>query len=146
MTKYLALLDGIKKKLEKSLDHLEYSYQKVNTLTEKVAEMDDETMEVWESFTARLGRSSDIFLNRYLRTILLLQDPGYEGSLRDSLNKAAKMGMISDIQVWLEIRELRNVAVHDYNDNTLSEIYHRLKEVAPLLLSLRQIIQKSWFS
>lgn len=143
MTKYVELLKDIQHKLEKSLDHLEFSYQKVQTLTHEIANMDDEIMEVWESFTARFGRSADIFLNRYLRTFLMVQDPGYEGSLRDMLNKAEKMGLIDEVQLWLEIREIRNAAVHDYNDSSLSKIYLRIHELTPALLGLRQIINKN---
>lgn len=143
MTQYLKILDDIKNKLEKSLNHLEFSYNKIQNLTEQVDEMDDETMEVWEGFASRFGRSADIFLNRYLRTVLLSQDPGYEGSLRDSLNKAEKIGLISDVNAWLEIRALRNASVHDYNETTLSKIYQRLKELTPLLLNLKQLIKNN---
>lgn len=143
MTKYVELLNDIKNKLEKSLNHLEFSYKKIQNLSEDVDAMDDETMEVWESFSSRFARSSDIFLNRYLRTVLLLQDPAYEGSLRDSLNKAEKIGLINGIEPWLEIRELRNAAVHDYNSTTLTKIYQRLKGLTPLLLDLKQTVKKS---
>lgn len=105
--------------------------------------MDDETMEAWESFTARFGRSADIFMNRYLRTLCLIQDPAYEGSLRDLLNKAQKMDIIDDAHQWLEIREIPNAAVHDYNDSSLSKIYQRIYELAPLLLNLRLRLGKS---
>lgn len=142
MAKYAALLHEIKIKLEKSLDHLAYSFQKIQSLTSHVADMDDETMEVWESFAARFGRSADIFLNRYLRTLLLEQDPGYEGSLRDMLNKAEKLGLIEEVSTWLEIREIRNVAVHDYNESSLSKIYLRMKSLAPLLLDVKHIINQ----
>jgi hypothetical protein len=84
MTKnYSTMLEDIKGKLIKALDHLEFSYHKIQNLPDEVDEMDDETMEIWESFTARFGRCADIFMNRYLRTVLLNQDPAYEGSLRD---------------------------------------------------------------
>lgn len=50
-----------KNRLQKALDHLDYSFNKVKKLSTDPKQMDDETLEVWESFSARFGRVSDIF-------------------------------------------------------------------------------------
>ncbi len=144
MTDYSKILQDVQSKLEKSLGHLEFSYNKILKLTDDVSQMDDETMETWESFAARFGRTADIFITRYIRTVILASDPGYEGSVRDYLNKAEKIGLINEAVVWLKIRELRNVAVHDYNSKNLTLIYQQLKELCPLLLNLKNVIVKDW--
>ena len=110
-------------------------------MSSNVLEMDDETMETWESFSARFSRTSDVFLSRLLRTVILSGDPGFEGTLRDYVNKAEKLGLIEDAAVWMEIRELRNVTAHDYNETKLSQIYERIRELAPTLIALKNIIE-----
>lgn len=144
MKDYTALLDDVRTKLLKSIVHLEFSYNKIQNLTHNVLEMDDEMMETWESFSARFSRTSDIFLSRFVRTVVLFGDPGFEGSLRDYTNKAEKLGLIEDASVWMEMRELRNVTVHDYNETKLSNIYRRIRELAPLLIALKEIVNKDW--
>jgi hypothetical protein len=52
------------------------------------------------------------------------------------------MGLIEDADVWLEIRELRNVAIYDYNETSLSKLYQRLGQLCPTLLDLKTVINK----
>ena len=141
MKDFKPLLSDIKAKLLTSIKHLEFSYHKVLHMSSNVLEMDDETMETWESFSARFSRTSDVFLSRLLRTVILSGDPGFEGTLRDYVNKAEKLGLIEDAAVWMEIRELRNVTAHDYNETKLSQIYERIRELAPTLIALKNIIE-----
>ena len=146
MTDYKTLLNDVRNKLIKSITHLEFSYDKVQALTSNVLDMDDEMMETWESFSARFSRTSDIFLSRFVRTVILSGDPGFAGSLRDYVNKAEKLGLIDDAALWMEMRELRNVTVHDYNETTLSKIYERVRELAPKLIALKDIVNKEWIN
>lgn len=146
MKDYKGLLNDVKGKLLKSITHLEFSYNKVKKLPSNVLEMDDEMMETWESFSARFSRTSDIFLSRFVRTIILAGDPGFEGSLRDYVNKAEKLALLDDSAVWMEMRELRNVTVHDYNETKLSQIYQRVRELAPKLIALKAVVEKEWIN
>jgi hypothetical protein len=72
MTKFKILLEDQKSRLIKALIHLEYSYNKVNQLPTEPAQLNEETLETWESFVARFSRVADIFLSKYLRTAVLL--------------------------------------------------------------------------
>lgn len=129
-----------KRKLEKALSHLEYSYNKVKQLPSNVDRLDNETLETWESFSARFSRVSDLFLSRYLRSTVLVNDPGFSGSLRDFVNQAEKLNVIDDANAWMEIRELRNISAHDYSENDLSEFFKRLIIECPKLLSIRHLL------
>jgi len=139
---YEAILAQVAEQLLKAIVHLGYSYHKIQDLPDEIASMDEEMMETWESFAARFGRVADIFLMRYIRTIVLMGDPAFKGALRDFVNKAEKLGLITDAMLWMEIRELRNVAVHEYNDTDLSMFYKKLKSVCPHLLALKDVINK----
>lgn len=126
--------------MTKALDYLEYSYHKVLPLSNKVSELDAESLEVWESFAARFSRVSDIFLTRYLCTCILLNDPGFNGTLRDFLNQAEKIGIIENADIWLGIRELRNITAYDYTEEDLGQFFQTLRRECPKLLAIRNLL------
>lgn len=123
-------------KLKKALKHLDYSYKKITHLPVDVEKLDEETLETWESFAARFARASDIFLSRYVRTLVLLEDPGFSGTMRDFLNMAEKKGFVENAKEWLVIRELRNITAHEYSDKDMGAFFIRLKDKCPMLLGL----------
>lgn len=140
MANYEALLQETSRKLTKALEHLAYSFNKVQKLPGELSEMDDEIMETWESFSSRFARVSDIFVMQYLRTKIAIEEPGFKGTTRDYLNKAEKLGLITDAKQWFIIRELRNAAAHEYNDEDLTAFYQKLKSLCPLLLYIKNVI------
>lgn len=64
-------------------------------------------------------------------------DPVFDGSFRDNLNRAEKLKLIDDSRVWFEIRQLRNVVVHEYSDEDLKAIFQKMLKFTPLILELR---------
>ncbi len=140
MSSYQKLLEISRQKLLKALKHLEYSYHKVISLPADVGQLDEESLETWESFAARFARVADIFLSRFVRAYVLIDDPGFEGSLRDFVNQGEKLGIICDARAWMGIRELRNITAHDNEENDLTQFFLRLKNEAPRLLSLKEKI------
>lgn len=131
-------LEEQKVRLQKALAHLDYSYKKVQALPIDLTDLDEETLETWESFAARFGRVADIFMMKYLRGVILQQDPGFSGTLRDNLNLAEKMGLIDNVKTWLAIRELRNISAHEYTDKDLTAFFKRLRDECPVLLSIKK--------
>ncbi len=127
-----------KEKLIKALMHLEYSYRKILLLPEDLNQLNEETLETWESFASRFERVSDIFLTKYLRARVLEQDPGFIGSLRDVVNQGEKLGYLENAESWMAIRELRNISAHEYTDKDLAMFFRRLKQEAPLLLEIKK--------
>lgn len=140
MSKPLALLQDYKRKLEKALVHLEYSFKKVSALPVDVTTLDEEVLETWESFSARFSRVADLFLTKYVRAKVLADDPGFEGSLRDFVNQGEKLGFVDDADQWMDIRELRNISAHDYTEEDLTEFFKKIKLHAPRLLNLKKKI------
>lgn len=136
------LLSKQKQRLEKSLEYLLYSFQKVQSLTSNPEEMDAESLETWEGFSARFSRTVEIFLTRYLKTRILIEDPGFRGTLRDLLNQAEKMEIIEDAQGWLKLRELRNITAHDYNDSDLEEYFSDLLNAMSKIKQINAILNK----
>lgn len=139
-TNYTELLNSTHQKLLKALKHLDYSYNKIIHLSAAVDEINEENLETWESFAARFAKVADIFLSRYIRAYILNKDPGFEGTLRDFVNQAEKLGIIDNVRDWMAIRELRNITAHDYSENDLTQFFIRLTTEAPRLLQIRKTL------
>lgn len=123
-------------KIVKSLKYLEYSYHRTLNMPLNPTQMSDSELEAWDSFASRFARSSDIFLSKYIRAYILKDDPAFDGGFRDQLNRAEKLGLIDNVEVWMEIRELRNATVHEYSDQDLEKIFQKFRIYSPLLLDL----------
>lgn len=140
MTDYQALLQQQRNKLNKALGHLSYSYNKVKQLPTDEDQLDEETLETWESFCARFARVVDLFLTKYLRSFILEQDPAFNGSLRDFVNQGEKLSLVDDTKTWMHVRELRNIAAHEYTSEDLAKFLETLREYTPQLLALEKSI------
>lgn len=139
---YNNLLEDLHKKLERALKHLEYSAQKTENLSTDVASLSEQELSDWEGFTSRFSRVSEIFLQRYMRTWVLIRDPGFSGSFRDFLNAAHKHGLIDSIEPWLKIREMRNRMAHEYEDSRLQILFEEVRLRASTLLTIRDILSR----
>lgn len=125
-------------KLIKALSYLEYTYDKVKRLPTQLTMLAPDEFERWDSMATRFARASDLFLSTYLKAAIRNDDPAFDGSFRDYLNRAEKLGLIDSIDVWLDIRDLRNVAVHEYSEGDLEKILKKFLQYTPLLLELRK--------
>ncbi|MGZ3747203.1 MAG: nucleotidyltransferase substrate binding protein [Pseudobdellovibrionaceae bacterium] len=123
-------------KIVKSLKYLEYSYNRTLKMPLNPTQMTDAELEAWDSFASRFARTSDLFLSKYIRAYILADDPAFDGGFRDQLNRAEKLGLIENAEVWMEIRELRNATVHEYSDQDLEKIFQKFRAYSPLLLEL----------
>lgn len=127
----------VKRKLLKAISHLEYSYNKICSLSENISEADEEALETWESFAARFSRVTDIFLKSYLRIIVLEDDPGYQGSFRDFINQGEKLRLINNADDWMFIRGLRNISAHEYTEEEIGLFYKSMKTECPKLIEIK---------
>lgn len=125
----------VKADLEKARKRLDYSFNKVKNQTFD-HELEESELEVLESFASRFARFSDLIIARYFRLLLLEKDPAFRGSLIDLLNHAEKNTWISSKDTWLRIRELRNLAAHEYEAENYHALYQELIQLTPQLLSV----------
>lgn len=142
MNKFDNLLSDYAQKLQKALKHLEYSLSKVNKLPVNVELLSEDQLETWESFSSRFSRCVDIFLTKYIRTVVLKNDPGFSGSLIDSVNQAEKMKLIDSADEWLSLRALRNMTAHEYTESDLAMYFDTIRSKAPVILKIKNIITK----
>jgi len=69
----------------------------------------------------------DIFLTKYIKLKVLINDPGFDGTLRDYLNHAEKMRILNEPEKWMALRELRNIQAHDYTEDDLERFLTSLE-------------------
>lgn len=132
---YQELLTTYKGQLAKALDHLQYSRKKIETLPVSLAENDEESLETWESFTSRFARVVDLFLMKYIKIRAKIEDPAFDGSLRDYLNLSEKMGWLTDVDRWIAMRELRNTQAHDYADEVFKQFVETIRLESDFVIS-----------
>jgi hypothetical protein len=128
----------LKQKIVSELTRARYhldSYKKVIKLKFDQA-FKEEHLEVLESFSSRFARFSDIAITKYFKLLIAEKDPAFRGSVADLLNNAEKYHWIDSAHTWLRIRELRNIAAHEYSAEEYPKIYQELIHMAPTLFQL----------
>lgn len=118
-----------------ALRTLEFSWFKLKD--QPIPDLDQKDLnllESWEALTARFARTTDIFLTKYIRFLILELDPGFRGEIRDYLDKAEKANLISDANVWMKIRELRNQIAHEYTKDDLEKTFKDVISFVPFVL------------
>jgi hypothetical protein len=60
---------------------------------------------------------------KFFRTYEKIQFAEESDTLRDMLNRAEKVGLISSVELWFRMRDVRNRIVHDYLPEKVKEMY-----------------------
>lgn len=129
--------DLIIEELSKAYKHLKYSFDKIQTMNlDSVSDEDEESLETLESFSSRFARFTDILIAKYFRVLVLEKDPAFRGSIIDILNQAEKYGWINSAAQFKKIRELRNLAAHEYLLKDYISLYRELLKLCPICLSV----------
>jgi hypothetical protein len=129
------LLQNYKSDFLDALKTLEFSWFKLkNQKMPNLEDKDLDALESWEALTARFARTTDIFLTKYIRFLVLELDPGFRGEIRDYLDKAEKANLISDADTWMKIRELRNQVAHEYTKADLEKTFNDIMLLTPFVL------------
>lgn len=136
------LIKIYKSEVIEALQPLTHSWEKLKNveLPDLVLKNLDE-FESWEALTARFARTTAIFLSKYIRLIILENDPGFRGEMRDLLDKAEKINLISNADQWMQIRELRNKIAHEYTKEDLIKTFKDILRLTPFVLNELRGIQ-----
>ena len=96
-----------------------------------------EIAERLEAFVSRFGRMQDTLADKLLpRWLMALA--ATPGSQIENLNRAEKLGVLDNVEHWLEARKLRNRLVHEYmqSPETFAKDLMLAKEYSHLLVDL----------
>lgn len=131
------LVAQYKVKIHNAIISMQYSYIKASGLSTKYDELNDEDLQIWESLAARFSRAVEIIAIKYLRLKVLLEDPGFNGSVCDFLNRAEKLDLIESAESWFAICSMKNVSDYDCTDEEISEYFWTLLKMAPTVLRFK---------
>ncbi len=118
--------------LQRSLKSLQQSRDKTHQLLQQ-SEFSFEELESIDSLTSKFSRTSDIYLQKVLRSIwMLLREDTVP--LIDLLNRAEKLMIIVSAEELLQMRDIRNQIAHEY----LPEVVPELAKEAVMVTTLLQ--------
>jgi len=99
-------------------------------------------LEPYDALCDRFVRAVEIGL-KFLRAVEWFEYAEQSDTVRDVLNRAAKLKLISSPELWLCMREVRNRIVHDYLPEDLATLHSDLRgPFAAELLRLREQLQR----
>ena len=130
-----------------ALKQFEYSMNACSSFNLEF-EFSETDLEKMEAYTARFARLLDIYTQKILKTIDVLEGYGI-GSLRDILNRSAKSGIIRNEIDVLHWRILRNEIAHDYIPSEQRRIFFEVKQISTQLMesikiSENYVFQAKW--
>ena len=125
--------------LDKAAQMLQHSYDACKSVEHKKTYSLSE-LDLFEALTSRFARLSDIIIRKMFRLIDRL-DIELEGTVRDSINRAEKKGLIDDADQFGKIREIRNIIAHEYLLEDMSQLYREVLTGTPTLVEVVEQIK-----
>jgi uncharacterized protein YutE (UPF0331/DUF86 family) len=133
-------LHRILETLEKAAYMLQHSYTACKNLGHKKKYSLSE-LDLFEALTSRFARLNDIIIRKMFRTIDRL-DIEPEGTVRDSINRAEKKGLIDRGDLFGQIREIRNIIAHEYLLEDMSQLYQDVLAGTPILIDVVERVKQ----
>lgn len=116
------IISKILKECEKHKDMLLWQKEKLRSIfpldTKKLSEIEIETKSLLDATIFRFAKLQDTISQKLLKNILILLEEDTESlAFIDILNKLEKLKVIPDAEKWRELRKMRNIIVHEYEEN-----------------------------
>jgi hypothetical protein len=104
-------------------------------------------LEPYDALVTRFERAIEVFL-KFFRTVEAFETAGAGSTVRDCLGLMCKLGLIDQVDQWMEMREVRNRIAHDYLSDKVQGIYGLLIEsyrpiVAEAVMVARRYVDAS---
>lgn len=126
-------LDHVLEKLHRAKDTLNYSFAICKPMGVRNSYEEDEKDRL-ESLSSKFARLSDLILKQVFKTVDMLDLEEPTETMRDTINRAEKKGLISSALEFIKIKKMRNKISHEYVEpEDLLEIYKFVLEYTPLL-------------
>lgn len=78
--------------------------------------------EPYDALSDRFMRAVEICI-KFFRSYERLQFAEESETFRDQLNRMEKLGLVTSVELWFRMREVRNRIVHDYSPEKVKELY-----------------------
>ena len=118
------LLTGALAKLAKAAKLYVHSANKVVAFDPGRQYGPDE-LEPYDALVSRFERAVEVSL-KFFRTVERFETADAASTVRDCLGLMCKVGVLGDVEVWMQMREVRNRIAHDYVPEKVKSIYDLL--------------------
>ena len=118
--------------LQASVDTLQLSIRKCQLIGRKESYTFEE-LESFDSLTSKFNRTSDIFVQKVLRSVWMLLHESFIPFI-DMMNKSEKMLMLRSADEMIEIRDLRNQIAHEYIPEAIRDLIPEVIELTSQLI------------
>jgi len=111
----------------------------------KVQTLSEHDFLLIELLTNRFAKLQDLIGTKLVNAFLEEKGETFENiTMIDKINKLEKLGLLSDANIWLEMRTLRNHLTHEYPDHPeiTAHLLNQLFTMVPQLLSLFENLKK----
>jgi len=137
---HLEVLKENLQKLNLSSEWVRKSYEQAVKIDIK----DDYTLEEFEKMevlASRYARTTDMLVNKVLRSIdtLELEDIG---NVIDIMNRAEKRGIVESAELLHIIKDLRNSIVHEYQIEKVANFFGNIVKYSPVLFEIVKNVNK----
>jgi len=119
-----------------SLDRLMYSFGKCSAIGLKETYSNEE-FETFEAITSRYARTTDMLINKVLRSLDAVEYID-GGTVIDAANNAEKRGIAAANELR-QLKDLRNLISHEYVTEKIVRFFDKVLEFTPLL---KNVIEK----
>lgn len=92
----------------------------------KIDQAQERELEPYDALTSRFERSVEMVLGKLAKSVSLYEGGNSQATLRDRLNLMEKLGLIESVDLWFEMREVRNRIAHEYSGSDLANLYERI--------------------
>ena len=131
-----------KEKFQKTFHLLKASVEKTGDYdTTKTYSADE--LEPYDALSNRFMRTVEVAI-KFFRSYEYYLQAEQSQTLRDGLHRMEKLELITNIDIWLDMRDIRNRIVHDYVPEKIAEMYQLIrgefyKELSLLDQKIKQI-------
>ena len=137
----IAQLHIATEKYKKAFQLLQASVKKITKFDIDKNYTADE-LEPYDALSDRFMRTVEVAI-KFFRSYEYYLQAEQSQTLRDGLHQMEKLELISNIDIWIEMRDIRNRIVHDYLPDKMAEMYQLVcTEFYTELNKLHQKIQQ----
>jgi uncharacterized protein YutE (UPF0331/DUF86 family) len=116
-----------------SLDRLMYSFEKCSAVGLKDTYSNEE-FETFEAMTSRYARTTDMLINKVLRSLDAVEYID-GGTVIDAANNTEKRGIAAANELR-QLKDLRNLIAHEYVTEKIVRFFDKVLDFTPLLKSI----------
>jgi hypothetical protein len=120
------------KQLEIARENYSKVYQLLRASVNKTTDFDRERnysadeLEPYDALSDRFIRTVELAI-KFFRTYEYYMRAEQSQTLRDGLHQMEKLGAISSLDIWLDMRDIRNRIVHDYAPGKIAQMFHLIR-------------------